>query len=274
MNRFNTKRRAQIISCLVQGNSIRDTSRMTGASKNTVTKLLVDSGVACAEYQNLILRGLPCKRIQCNEIWAFRYAKAKNDPEDKRYELGYGDVWTWTAICADTKLVPVWLVGNRDANTASIFIKDLASRLAQRVQITTGGHKAYWEASEIGSTGDADSGMLANLYGLDPATDKRYSLAKCIGAYKNIISGNLDSNNISTSDVERQNLPMRMSVRRFTRFTNAFPNKVENLAHAVSLHFMYYNFARVHQSLKVTPAIEASVSDHVWSLEEIAARSE
>ena len=270
MNKLPISKRAQVLGCLVEGNSIRATVRMTGVAKNTVTKLLVDVGLACAEYQDKALRGLPCKRIQCDEIWSFCYAKQKNVPEDHRGEFGYGDVWTWTAICADTKIVPSWLVSDRSAATANIFIEDLSSRLANRVQLTTDGNKVYLDAVENAYGGAVDYAMLQKIYGPDPEGEKRYSPAACIGAEKIVISGNPDVKHVSTSYVERQNLTMRMCMRRFTRLTNAFSKKIENLAHAVALHFMYYNFARVHKTLRVTPAMEAGVSDHVWSLEEIA----
>ena len=271
MNRLSIQKRAAILSCLVEGNSIRATSRITGVSKNTVTKLLVDVGSACAEYQNKVLRNLPCKRVQADEFWSFCYAKQKNVPEDKRGEFGYGDVWTWTAICADTKLVPSFLVGDRTLETAKIFINDLASRLAHKVQLTTDGHHPYLEAVEGAFGADIDYAMLIKLYGADPEAEKRYSPAKCIGAESRAITGRPDSRYISTSYSERQNLTMRMSMRRFTRLTNAFSKKIENLAHAVSLHFMYYNFGRIHRTLRVTPAMEAGVSDHVWDIKEIVA---
>lgn len=274
MNKLPLAKRAQVIGCLVEGNSIRATVRMTGVAKNTVTKLLVDVGKACAEYQDATLRNLPCKRIQCDEIWSFCYAKAKNVPEDHRGEFGYGDVWTWTALCADTKIVPSWLVGDRSAATANIFIDDLASRLTSRIQLTTDGNRVYLDAIENAYGGAVDYAMLQKIYGPDPEGEKRYSPAACIGAEKIVISGDPDVKHVSTSYVERQNLTMRMCMRRFTRLTNAFSKKIENLAHAVALHFMYYNFARVHKTLRVTPAMEAGVSDHVWSLEEIARLAE
>lgn len=272
MNRLNLQKRAQILGCLVEGNSLRATARMTDTAINTVVKLLVDVGKACAEYQNQTLRNLKCKRLQCDEIWSFCYAKKKNVPEDKKGQFGYGDIWTWTAICADTKLVPSWMVGNRDAETAEMFIKDLASRLAHRVQLTTDGWKAYLEAVDGAFGIGIDYAMLVKIYGesMEAKVEKRYSPAKYTGSKREIIMGNPDKSYISTSYAERNNLTMRMSMRRFTRLTNAFSKKVENLAHAVSLHFMYYNFARIHKSLRVTPAMEAGVSEHVWSLEEIA----
>ena len=274
MNKLSTERRARIIGCLVEGNSLRATARMTDSAKNTVIKLLIDIGQACAEYQNQTLRNLKCKRLQCDEIWSFCYSKAKNVPEDKKGQFGYGDVWTWTAICADTKLVPAWLVGTRGAETASIFMEDLASRLTHRVQLTTDGHATYLQAIDGAFGTDIDYAMLVKIYGSEVEGEERrrkYSPPECIGCKTEIISGNPDKKHISTSYAERQNLTMRMSMRRFTRLTNAFSKKVENLAHAVSLHFMFYNFARIHRTLRVTPAMEAGVSDHVWTLEEIIA---
>ena len=273
MNRLSTEKRAQIIGCLVEGNSIRATVRMTGAAKNTVTKLLTDLGKACAEYQNEHLVNLNCKRVQVDEIWSFCYAKAKNVPEGKRGQFGYGDIWTWVAIDADTKLVPSYLVGTRDAEAATVFLADLHSRLAPgaRIQLTSDGHAPYISAVESTFGDDVDFAQLVKLYGTDPEMPRRYSPAKCLGATKSVVHGNPDPKHVSTSYSERQNLTMRMSMRRFTRLTNAFSKKWENLAAAVSLHFMHYNFARIHRTLKVTPAMEAGISDHVWSLEEIAA---
>ena len=269
MNMLSTKKRVQIISALVEGNSIRSTVRMTGVSKNTVTKLLQEIGEVCTECQNKTLRDLPCKRIQCDEIWSFCYSKAVNVPEDKLGEFGYGDVWTWTAICADTKIVPTWMVGSRDSETAVLFMRDLANRLANRVQLTTDGHRPYLEAVEDAFGGVVDYSMLIKLYGAPTDPDTKYSPAKCNGTKRERVVGNPDPKHVSTSYCERQNLTMRMSMRRFTRLTNAFSKKVENLCHAVALHFMYYNFARVHSSLRVTPAMEAGVADHVWEIEEI-----
>lgn len=270
MNRLSIERRSQIISALVEGNSLRSTSRMTGAALNTVTKLLVDLGAACSEYQDKALRNLPCKRLQLDEIWSFVGVKEKNRPEGERGTWGRGDVWTWTAICADTKLIPSWLVGTRDGDSAAAFVDDLASRLAERVQITSDGHKAYLSAIENAFGTDVDFAVLQKLYGTTPEAETRYSPAKCIGCRREAVTGDPDWSHVSTSYVERANLTMRMSMRRFTRLTNAFSKKVENHAHAVALHFMYYNFGRIHSSLRVTPAMEAGVSDHVWSLEEIA----
>jgi IS1 family transposase len=274
MNRLSTEKRAAIIGCLVEGNSIRSTVRITGASKNTITKLLVDLGAACAEYQDRTLRGLPCKTIECDEIWAFCYAKQKNVPEQFRGTPGYGDVWTWTALCADTKLVPSWLIGERTIEDATTFMHDLRGRLAEpRVQITTDGLKAYREA--VGDTfGESvDFAQLHKVYGLDPnirGAQWRYSPPMVTSAQVTVVSGDPDPGEISTSYVERQNLTMRMGMRRFTRLTNGFSKKIENLTHAVSLHYAYYNFARVHQTLKATPAQAAGVTDKRWTLTDIA----
>ncbi len=270
MNRLSLKNRAKIIGFLVEGNSMRAASRMADVSINTVAKLLVDVGTACNEYQDKTLRNLSCKRVQCDEIWSFCYAKDKNVPKEKRGQFGFGDVWTWTAICADTKLVPCWLVDRRNARAAKEFMLNLAGRLSDRVQLTTDGHRAYLEAVQGAFCLDVDYAMLIKLYGVEPEGEKRYSPAKVVGARCGAVTGNPNKAHISTSFAERQNLTMRMSMRRFTRLTNAFSKKVENLQHAVSLHFMYYNFARIHKTLRVTPAMEAGISDHVWSLQEIA----
>src|SRR6266850_3087065 len=273
MNRLDTKRRAQVVAALCEGVSIRATVRMTGVAKNTVSKLLLDLGAACEKYQDEKLRKLTCKRIQCDEIWSFVYAKTKNLPEQYKGEFGYGDVWTWTALDADTKLVPSWAVGRRDGFTAQAFIRDLADRLAYRVQLTTDGHKVYLEAVEQAFGSNIDYAMLIKMYegdsGKSATAERRYSPAVCTGIQTQRIAGDPDPDYISTSFVERQNLTMRMSMRRFTRLTNAFSKKLDNLKVAVALHFMHYNFARIHQTLRVTPAMEAGVSDHVWSIEEI-----
>jgi IS1 family transposase len=271
MNRASTKKRAQIIACLAEGNSIRATSRLTGAAKNTVVKLLCDAGRACSAYQNKVFRNLKCKRIQCDEIWSFVYAKDKNLPDRLRGKEGVGSVWTWTAIDADTKLVPCWHVGTRDAGAAYSFIHDLKSRLASRVQLTTDGHKAYLTAVEDAFGCDVDYAMLQKIYGLAPTdqSEVRYSPMQCTGARRAVISGMPDARHVSTSFVERQNLNMRMGMRRFTRLTNAFSKKIENHEHMIAIYFMHYNFCRIHQTLRVTPAMEAGISDHVWNLEEI-----
>jgi IS1 family transposase len=270
MNRLPKEKQIQVVAALVEGMSIRATVRMTGVAKNTIVKLLADLGAACTTYQDKVLRDLPCKRIECDEIWSFVGAKDKNVPLDKK-AYGLGSVWTWTAICADTKLVPSWLIGDRDGGTARNFIDDLASRLSNRVQITTDGHKVYVEAIERAFGEGVDYAMLVKHYGAERAGEARYSPAICTGISKQPIIGQPNREHVSTSYVERQNLTMRMSMRRFTRLTNAFSKKVENHAHAVALHFMNYNFARVHQTLRVTPAMAAGVTDHVWEIGEIVA---
>lgn len=274
MNRLPIEKRAQVLNLLVEGMSMRATSRIADVSINTVTKLLIDVGTACADYQDKTLRNLPCKRVQCDEIWAFCYAKKHNVPAPFAGVFGYGDVYTWTALCADTKIVPCWQVANRGAEAAKAFIGDLKSRLANRVQLTTDGHKVYVSAVEKAFGGDIDYAMLVKLYGPDGVgntTERKYSPGECCGTIKGAVCGNPDERHVSTSYVERQNLTMRMGMRRFTRLTNAFSKKVENHMHAVSLHFMWYNFGRIHKTLRVAPAMEAGVSDHLWSLEEIAA---
>jgi IS1 family transposase len=260
---------ARIIAALVEGNSLRATARMCDVAFNTALKLLPEIGGACLKYQDKAIRNLTTKRIQCDEIWSFCYAKEKNVPEEKRGGFGYGDVWTWVAIDADTKLVPSFMVGTRGAYTAKKFMDDLASRLASRVQLTTDGHRAYLEAVEGAFGNDIDYAMLIKLYGNDAEPETRYSPAECIGTQRVTITGRPNSKHISTSFVERQNLTMRMQMRRFTRLTNAFSKKVGNHMWALALHYMHYNFCRIHKSLRVTPTMEAGISDHVWSIEEV-----
>jgi IS1 family transposase len=257
------------VAALVEGNGIRATARMTGVSKPTILKLLLDLGAACAKYQDATIRDVRSRRIQVDEIWQFVYAKAKNVPKDKRGRFGYGDVWTWVALDADSKLILSWRVGPRDLGTAYDLMHDLADRLSNRVQLTTDGFKVYLEAVESAFNLDIDYAMLQKVYGADPLAEKRYSPAKILSATTEVITGSPNPKHISTSYVERQNLTMRMSMRRFTRLTNGFSKKVENHAAAVALHYMHYNFARIHKTLRVTPAMEAGLTDHVWSLEEI-----
>jgi IS1 family transposase len=268
MNKLPAAKKQQVICALVEGNSIRATVRMTGVAKNTIVKLLADVGRACEAYQDKTLRGLPCKRIQCDEIWSFVGAKEKNAGADKK-EQGWGDVWTWVAIDPETKLVPSFMVGDRTARTAKVFVDDLASRLANRIQLTTDGHRAYLAAVESAFGGDVDYAMLIKLYGHDSEPDTRYSPAECIGCQTVGITGRPNPSHISTSHVERQNLTMRMKMRRFTRLTNAFSKKIENHFWAIALHFMHYNFCRIHQTLRITPAMAAGVTDHVWEIQEI-----
>lgn len=268
MNQLSPAKRAQVITCLVEGNSVRATVRMTGAAKNTVAKLLAEVGRACSIYQDKAFRGLTCKRLQCDEVWSFVGAKQKNTTEATRAK-GWGDCWTWTALDADTKLVPCWYVGTRDAGAAYHFMQDLAARVAHRVQLTTDGHKPYLTAVEDAFGDQIDYATLTKIYGEPAKTEARYSPAQCMGTRVAVISGRPEHKHVSTSFVERHNLTIRMGNRRFTRLTNAFSKKVENHEHMLALFFMYYNFCRIHQSLRVTPAMAAGVSDHVWELEEI-----
>ena len=270
MNELPTAKRAHILHLLCEGNSLRSTSRIADFSINTVTKQLIDAGTACHAYQDATLRSLSCKRVQLDEIWSFCYARAKNVPEEKRGRLGYGDVWTWTALCGDTKLMVNWLVGARDAEYAEAFVDDLAGRLANRVQLTTDGHPAYLYAVDAALGGDVDHSMLIKFYGQGPEGQRRYSPPECIGTKRRKIIAKPDPAHVATSYVERSNLTIRMANRRFSRLTNAFPKKLENHEHAFSLFAMHYNFARVHKTLRVTPAMEAGVSDRVWTMEEIA----
>jgi len=271
MNKLSTAKRSAIVRALCEGCSIRATVRMTGASKNTIVKLLAEVGAACSKYQDEHVRGVRAQRVQCVEIWSFVYAKAKNVPEEKKGVFGFGDVWTWTALDADSKLIVSFRLGPRDAATAFEFMNDLAGRLANRVQLTTDGHRPYLSAVDDAFGGDVDYAMLVKLYGSSGENETRYSPAKCLSCIPQEVTGNPDPKHISTSYVERQNLTMRMSMRRFTRLTNGFSKKLENHAATVALYFMYYNFARVHQTLRVTPAMEAGIAQHVWSIEEIVA---
>jgi IS1 family transposase len=274
MNKLSSKERAAIIRALVEGNSLRSVTRITGHSINTVSKLLVDLGAAATLFQDEALRDLPATRIECDEIWAFCYAKARNVPEEHLFEWGYGDVWTYVALDPDTKLVCTWLVGRRDGPDADLFLRDLARRLANRVQLTTDGHNPYLEAVEQAFHGQIDYAMLIKEYGQDPNEERRFSPPVVLAERVKIVSGNPDESKISTSYVERQNLTMRMGMRRFTRLTNGFSKKAENHAAAVALHFLYMNFGRPHKSLANpyprTPAMAAGLADHIWTCEEIA----
>lgn len=269
MNKLSTEERKRVVAGLVEGNSLRSITRMTGVHRTTAMKLLVDLGRACSEYQDKAFRNLKSRRIQCDEIWSFVSAKEKNCTA-KMKAKGAGDIWTWVALDPDSKLVPCWFIGQRHAGCAYHFLSDLRDRLAHRVQLTTDGHGSYLHAVDQVFGTEIDYAQLQKIYGAAPEGPQvRYSPAICMGARKAVINGNPDLKHISTSYIERQNLTMRMSMRRFTRLTNAFSKKVANLEHAVALHYMHYNFCRIHQTLRVTPAMEAGVSDHVWSLDEV-----
>ncbi|RUW61573.1 DDE domain-containing protein [Mesorhizobium sp. M7A.F.Ca.US.008.03.1.1] len=272
MNKLDNKTRAQILHLLCEGQSIRAITRVMGMSKNTVAKLLSDAGAVCAQYQDETLRNLTSRRIQVDEIWSFTYAKQKNVATAAAAPEWAGDTWTWTAIDADTKLVMSWLVGGRDSEYAMGFMDDLAKRLANRVQLTSDGHKAYLEAVEGAFGGDIDYAMLVKIYGNSPESAKgRYSPAGYISSRKLKVEGNPDRKHVSTSFAERQNLTMRMHMRRFTRLTNGFSKKVEAHANAVALHFMYYNFVRIHATLRMTPAMSAGVTGKLWEVDDIVA---
>jgi IS1 family transposase len=270
MNRLDASRRTQIISSLIEGNSLRSTSRMTGVAINTVVKLAIDAGAACSEYQDRVMRNLSSQRIQVDECWAFCYAKAKNvTPEIAAKHPYAGDVWTWAAIDADSKLIPCWAIGPRDGVTARIFVNDLADRLADRVQLTSDGLRVYLEAVERAFRGNVDYAQLVKIYGETSEGRKRYSPAECIGCEKHAVIGNPNPDHVSTSYIERANLPMRMGIRRFTRLTNAFSKKIENHAAAVALFFMFYNFARVHKTLRCSPAMAEGVDYRLWEIKDI-----
>lgn len=271
MNKKSTKERAQILHLLCEGNSMRSTSRIAGCSINTVTKLLIEAGEACADYQDRTFRGLTCNRLQVDEIWSFCYSKQKNVPAEKADEFGFGDVWTFTAIDADTKLMPSFMVGRRNACDASIFMDDLRARIAGRVQITSDGHSMYLTAVEHAFGADADFAQLVKHYagGKGDTPESRYSPGQCCGASKVQIEGKPDPAHVSTSFVERANLTIRMANRRFTRLTNAFSKKVDNHVHMLALHFAHYNLVRVHKSLRMSPAMAAGVEDHLWDMMEL-----
>lgn len=267
MNKLSTSGRVKVVSALVEGMGINATCRMTGVSKPTVLKLLSDLGQACYAYHDQHVRGLKSKRVQCDEIWSFVGAKMKNTTEEKLAQ-GWGDVWTWTALDADSKLMVSYLVGQRGPRWANAFMEDVASRIDSRIQITTDGHRAYAEAVEGAFGMDVDYAMLIKLYGSD-SFDTRYIPGECIGIRTAVLQGNPDPKHISTSFVERQNLTMRMSMRRFTRLTNAHSKKLANHEAAIALHYMHYNFCRIHSTLRVTPAMEAGLAAHVWSMDEL-----
>jgi IS1 family transposase len=269
MRKLPAKDRAQILHLLCEGQSIRAVSRVTGASKNTITKLLTDAGKACMAYHDANVRDVKARRVQVDEIWSFTYAKAKNVQTAKAAPEGAGDTWTWTAIDADSKLILSYLVGGRDAEYANAFMDDVAQRLAGRVQLTSDGHYAYLDAVEGAFGSDIDFATLIKMYGQSPEAQKHYSPPQCVGTRKEKWSGNPDPKHVSTSYAERNNLTMRMHMRRFTRLTNAFSKKVENHAYAVALHMTYYNFVRIHSKLRMTPAMAAGVSDRLWEIGDI-----
>ena len=272
MNKLDTKTRAQILHLLCEGQSIRAITRVMGMSKNTVAKLLSDAGAACMAYHDANVRDVKAKRVQVDEIWSFTYAKQKNVATAKAAPEGAGDTWTWTAIDADSKMVLSYFVGGRDGECAMWFMDDLRARLANRVQLTSDGHKAYLEAVEGAFGADVDYAMLVKIYGSSPDSFKgRYSPAECTGIKKTRIEGMPDMAHVSTSYVERQNLTMRMHMRRFTRLTNGFSKKIEQHANAVALHFMYYNFVKIHSTLRMTPAMAAGVTDKLWEIGDIVA---
>jgi IS1 family transposase len=271
MNQLDDSKRAQVLQALCEGNSIRSVTRMFGVGKNTVARLLVQAGNACARYQDKYLKNLNCKRVQVDEIWAFCYSKDKNVPSEKQGKFGFGSVWTWVAIDADSKLICSWMVGNRDAQAAFAFMEDLAGRIDSRIQLTSDGHAPYLQAVEGAFGADIDYAMLVKVYGETAEAEKRYSPAECLGTQKKTISCSPDPKHVSTSYIERQNLTMRMHMRRFTRLTNGFSKKLENHIAAVSLHFMYYNFVKIHGTLRVTPAMAAGVTEKLWDMADIVA---
>lgn len=270
MNKLPIEKRVQIIHLLVEGNSLRSTSRIADVSINTVTKLLVEVGAACQKFHDETVVGITSQKVQADEIWSFVGAKEKNASQEQK-EQGMGDAWTWTAIDADSKLIVSWYVGDRSFVSASEFMHDVASRISNRVQLTTDGWKSYLTAVDDAFGGQIDYAQLIKIYGQPEGqgNERRYSPAECTGTEKYVISGTPDAKYVSTSYVERQNLTMRMHMRRFTRLTNAFSKKIENHCHAIALHFVYYNFCKVHKTLKVTPAMEAKVTKRVMTLEEV-----
>jgi len=271
MNQLTPAKQAQIFNCLAEGCSVRSTARLVDVSINAVMRTFIKLGIACSDYQDKTFRNLKCKRLQCDEIWAFVGCKEKNVTAEKKAK-GEGSIWTWTALDADTKLVPCWFVGTRDAGAAYHFIHDLADRLSSRVQLTTDGHKAYLSAVEDAFGSQIDYAMLNKIYGKpDESPEHRYSPAQCMGAKKALISGNPDFKHTSTSYAERQNLNLRMNNRRFTRLTNAFSKKAENHEYAVAITMMHHNFCRIHKTLRCTPAMEAGIANHVWEASEVIA---
>jgi IS1 family transposase len=271
MNKLTHEQRIQVVNCLIEGCSIRAAVRMTDIAKKTVMRVLAEAGQVCESYQNRVFRNLTCRRIQLDELWGFNYCKAKNlTPEIAQRIPGAGDVWLWVAIDADTKLVPCWQLGDRDAETAYEFVHDLASRLSNRVQLTSDGHRVYLTAVEAAFGADVDYAMLVKMYGTDPREDEtRYSPAECVGIQSAVITGRPDPRHISTSFVERQNWSVRTAMRRYTRLSNGFSRKIENHEAAIALNYFAYNFIRIHRTLWVTPAMAAGVTDHLWDVSKL-----
>jgi len=271
MNQLSTAKRAQIVSCLIEGNSVRATARLTGICKDTILKLLCDLGPACAKFHDRVARNLPCNRLEVDELWCFCHAKDRNVPDELQGQRGIGSVWTWVSMDSGSKFVANWLVGNRTAEDAMRFMNDLAPRLLHRVQITSDGHKPYVEAVENAFGSEVDFALLVKMYGNDnPNSGKKRAV--CIGSQAQVVAGNPNRRLISTSLIERQNLTVRMANRRFTRKTNAFSKKIQNLEYSVALHYVYYNFVRAHQTLRVSPAMQIGLSAHLWSFEELVSR--
>lgn len=270
MNKLSTAKRVVLLNMLIEGMPMRAISSTVGVSVNTVAKMLVEAGEACAAYHDETVRDVPARKVQCDEIWSFCYEKEKSSARAKSTLRGAGDVWTWTATESDHKMILSWEVGDRSGQTAIEFIDDLRARLANRMQLTTYGQKAYLEAVDGAIGGDVDYAMLANVYGRETASrghKRKYSPAECIGTPKRAIEGRPDMKQISTSHVERSNLSIRMGIRRFTRLTNAFSKKLENQLHMLSLYFVHYNFVRIHDGLQVTPAMAAGISDTLHDME-------
>jgi IS1 family transposase len=272
MNRLTSNQRAAVISCLIEGNSVRSTVRITGVAKKTAMRLVVEVGTFCAQYQDRVFQNLKCERMQVDECWSFCYAKQKNvTPDIAAKNPGAGDAWLWAAIDADTKLVPCWLIGKRDPESARDFIEDLASRLANRIQLTSDGLKMYIKAVDKAFAGDVDYAMLVKIYGIAEGAEKRYSPAVCLGCESHTVTGNPDPKHINTSYIERHNLSVRMTARRFTRLTNAFSKKIENHIASVALTYFAYNFIKIHSTLRTTPAMAAGVTDRLWEVSDLVA---
>ncbi len=272
MRKLNSTTREQVISCLIEGCSIRATVRMTSVAEKTVMRLLAEVGTVCAQYQDKVFRNLPCKRLQLDEMWSWIYCKEKNRTEEiAKKNPAAGDIWLWTAVCADTKLVPAWMLGSRDGRTAKRFVNDLASRLRHRIQLTTDSHRPYLQAVEDAFGGDIDFAMLHKVYGFPQEYETRYSPATCIGCEMKKVSGNPDPKHISTSFIERQNWTVRTNMRRYTRLSNGFSRKLTNHAAAVALNYFAYNFIKIHRTLRTSPAMAAGVTDGLWEVKDLVA---